>query len=90
MTQYPIPDSPSKMGRPPLNVKPTQVRLPEDVRLRIENIVGKNRMAGFIREAVEAELVRREGRPVLPILLSEKMQTTKRPTNRPRSLPSHP
>jgi hypothetical protein len=48
------------MGRPPMNVKPTMVRLTEDVRARIVALVGANRMAGFIREAVEAELQRRE------------------------------
>lgn len=48
------------MGRPPLGVKPTVVRLAEDVRQRITALVGKSGMAGFIREAVEAELARRE------------------------------
>jgi predicted DNA-binding protein len=48
------------MGRPPLNVKPTVVRLTEDVRQRIVALVGENRMAAFIREAIEAELKRRE------------------------------
>lgn len=48
------------MGRPPLNVKPTVVRLTEDTRRRIAALVGEQRMAGFIREAVEAELARRE------------------------------
>lgn len=48
------------MGRPPLQVKPTVVRLPiEDIE-RIEVLVGKNRMAQFIREAIERELKRRE------------------------------
>jgi hypothetical protein len=52
------------MGRPPLKLesvtKPTVVRLTEDVRKRIEMLVGPNRMALFIREAVESELKRRE------------------------------
>lgn len=48
------------MGRPPLNVKPTVVRLAEDVRRRIVALVGENRMAAFIREAVDNELRRRE------------------------------
>lgn len=48
------------MGRPPLNVKPTIVRLTEDVIDRIEALVGPNRRAAFIREAIEAELERRE------------------------------
>ena len=48
------------MGRPPLNVRPTQVRLSLSAVERIEALVGKNRMAEFIREAVERELRRRE------------------------------
>lgn len=48
------------MGRPPLGIKTTTVRLPEQVMARIEAVAGKNRMAQFIREAVEAELLRRE------------------------------
>lgn len=48
------------MGRPPLGVKPTTVRLPVEMFDRIEAVVGKNRTAVFIREAVENELVRRE------------------------------
>lgn len=48
------------MGRPPLNVKETKVRLSEESRRRIEALVGPNRMAEFIREAIEAELKRRE------------------------------
>lgn len=38
----------------------TGVRLTEDVRHRIEALVGPNRMAVFIREAIENELKRRE------------------------------
>lgn len=60
MTDFPIPVSPSKMGRPPLNVRATQVRLTEETRQRIEALVGPSRMAVFIREAIEAELTRRE------------------------------
>jgi len=52
------------MGRPPLNVKETKVRLADDQRRRIEALVGKNRMAEFIREAVERELARREASSV--------------------------
>lgn len=48
------------MGRPPLNVKETKVRLTLETRARIEALVGPNRMAAFIREAIEAELQRRE------------------------------
>ncbi len=60
MTQIPISDNRAKMGRPPLNVKPTVVRLTEETRERITAIAGPNRMAEFIREAVENELARRE------------------------------
>lgn len=48
------------MGRPPMQVKATVVRLPEEVRERIRDLVGDNGMAQFIREAVERELRRRE------------------------------
>lgn len=57
---FPISAKPARMGRPPLNVKPTVVRLPNDALERIEVLVGKNQMAAFIREAVERELKRRE------------------------------
>lgn len=64
MTQFPIPDSRSRMGRPPLakndETKPTLVRLTADTRSRIEAVAGPNRMAVFIREAIENELKRRE------------------------------
>ena len=56
----PILANPGRMGRPPLNVKPTVVRLSEETLRRIEALAGKNRMAEFIREAVERELKRRE------------------------------
>lgn len=55
--------TPRRMGRPPLHVKETKVRLTDDQRRRIEAIVGPNRMAAFIREAIEAELRRREAVP---------------------------
>lgn len=61
MTQFPISVTNPRMGRPPLNVKPTVVRLSEEALARIEKMVGKNKMAAFIREAVERELKRREG-----------------------------
>lgn len=48
------------MGRPPLGVKPTVVRLSQEARDRIVALVGKTGMAAFIREAVEAELAKRE------------------------------
>jgi Arc/MetJ-type ribon-helix-helix transcriptional regulator len=48
------------MGRPPMQVKPTQVRLSEEVREQIRELVGDSGMAQFIREAVERELKRRQ------------------------------
>lgn len=50
------------MGRPPMQVKATVVRLPIESIKRIDALVGKNRMAEFIREAVERELKRQERR----------------------------
>ncbi|WP_276001688.1 YlcI/YnfO family protein [Bradyrhizobium sp. 197] len=40
--------------------KATQVRLPEEVRDEIRELVGEKGMAQFIREAVERELKRRK------------------------------
>jgi hypothetical protein len=50
------------LGRPPLGNKATQVRLPEETRERIRELVGEKGMAQFIRDAVERELKRREKR----------------------------
>ncbi|WP_157783878.1 hypothetical protein [Sinorhizobium fredii] len=60
MTQFPISNNPRRMGRPPLKVKPILVRLPEGMPERIDALVGKNKRAEFIRQAVESELLRRE------------------------------
>lgn len=60
LTNIPVPDISRRMGRPPLGIKPTQVRLSEEVRERIRELVGDNGMAQFIREAIERELKRRE------------------------------
>jgi hypothetical protein len=60
---FPVPKSrakSSRMGRPPLGIKSTHVRLSPELRARIEALVGKNRMGQFLREAAEAELARRE------------------------------
>lgn len=48
------------MGRPPLNVKPVLVRLPEASIAKIDDLVGPFNRAKFIREAVETEIERRE------------------------------
>jgi metal-responsive CopG/Arc/MetJ family transcriptional regulator len=60
LTHFPISDSRSCMGRPPLNVTPVLVRLPNDVPERIDAIVGKHKRAEFIRQAIERELRRHE------------------------------
>lgn len=60
MTEFPVSVTNRRMGRPPLNLKPTQVRLSPDQTDRIKSLVGENQMAAFIREAVERELKRRE------------------------------
>lgn len=49
-----------RMGRPPLGVKVTAVRLTPEALDRIDALVGPQRRAQFIREAVEAELARRD------------------------------
>ena len=56
-----MPDSDGLMGRPPLGMKPTTIRLSVDTIRRIEAVVGNRRLALFSREAVENELQRREG-----------------------------
>jgi metal-responsive CopG/Arc/MetJ family transcriptional regulator len=48
------------MGRPSLGIVSTTVRLPKSVLERIDLLMGQNRRAQFIREAVVAELERRE------------------------------
>ncbi|MBL8651908.1 MAG: hypothetical protein JNL35_16080 [Sphingopyxis sp.] len=53
-------DSDDGMGRPPLGMKATTIRLSEDTIRRIEAQVGNRQLAKFIREAVEQELRRRE------------------------------
>lgn len=64
MTNFPSTVIPRRMGRPPLNKDSkttlTGIRLTDDTRERIIALVGANRMAAFIREAVENELARRE------------------------------
>ncbi|MBT2246977.1 hypothetical protein JQK15_26135 [Sphingobium sp. BHU LFT2] len=55
-----VSDTDNVMGRPPLGMKPTTVRLSADTITRIEALVGNRRLALFVREAVENELRRRE------------------------------
>ena len=60
MTQFSISTNAKRMGRPPLNNKPILVRLPEEALGKIDELVGTYGRAQFIREAVEAEIERRE------------------------------
>jgi hypothetical protein len=60
LTNIPGTDIGRRMGRPALGVKETKVRLTEEQRERIRVLVGEQGMAGFIREAIERELKRRE------------------------------
>lgn len=60
MTEANSTDKAPRMGRPPLNVKETKVRLTDEQRTRIEALVGTYGMAKFIREAIDRELERRE------------------------------
>lgn len=48
------------MGRPPLHIKETKIRLSPETRERIKALVGNYRIAAFIREAIDRELARRE------------------------------
>ena len=50
------------MGRPPLGVKTTMVRLPIGLGERIDELVGRQKRAAFIREVVEREVERLEKR----------------------------
>lgn len=59
------------MGRPPLNNRSTHVRLPPEHFERIEELVGSRGMAGFIREAVENELARRDAEAAPDELVEE-------------------
>jgi predicted DNA-binding protein len=48
------------MGRPPLNVKSTNIRLPEGLGERIDKLVGRQRRAAFIRDVLAREVERLE------------------------------
>lgn len=59
--EFPISASPGRMGRPPMNVKPTVVRLGEGVPERIDAVLeSKEKRADLIREAIDREVKRRE------------------------------
>lgn len=55
----PAPATTARMGRPPLNMKVLNVRLPPEVVEQIDALVGSYHRPKFIREAVEKELARR-------------------------------
>jgi len=50
----------TRMGRPPLGVRATKVRLTDDQLRRIDQLVGARRMAAWIRDAIDRELERQE------------------------------
>ncbi len=60
LTDFPVSDTAKPMGRPPLNVKMTPVRLRLDQLARIEKVAGPNKRAEFIRDAVDEKLDRNE------------------------------
>lgn len=60
LTRKAIADTPPRMGRPSLGIISTTVRLSASVLARIDALCGAHQRAKFIREAVEAELERRE------------------------------
>ena len=49
------------MGRPPLHMKPTMVRLSKRLLERIDAVAGNYGRAAFIRAAVEEKLAREKG-----------------------------
>jgi hypothetical protein len=55
------------VGRPPLKMEPMILRLPKEVKDRIDAMVGKKRRAQFIREAIERELSGAEGSPAFSL-----------------------
>jgi hypothetical protein len=60
LTQFTAPDSAGRMGRPPLGNKSTNVRISEEVKDRIRQLVGDKGMAQFIRDAIDEKLAKRE------------------------------
>lgn len=56
LTQKPIAVTPAKMGRRPLGIISTTVRLPKTVLEKIDALRGPGRRAEFIRQAVEEAL----------------------------------
>jgi hypothetical protein len=59
---FPSPVTARRMGRPALNLEETKVRLAAGAKSRIIALVGEQRMAAYIRDAVEEKLQRDEKR----------------------------
>lgn len=58
--EYPVSATEPRMGRPPMNVKPMLVRLPDGMDKRIDAVLeAKEKRADLIRKAVELEISRR-------------------------------
>jgi predicted DNA-binding protein len=57
-------DTLKRMGRPPLKLHmgtiKTTIRLPEDLHRKLQSSVDANRIAEFVRDAIEREIERRE------------------------------
>jgi metal-responsive CopG/Arc/MetJ family transcriptional regulator len=52
---------PRRMGRPPLGLEMTMIRLPKGTGKRIDAVMrGKGKRSAFIRQAIEEALERRE------------------------------
>jgi len=60
LTKSVLADTNGRMGRPPLNVKETKVRLTDEQRSRIEKQSGNYGMAKWIRDAINEKLDRDE------------------------------
>lgn len=62
LCDFPMTDTGRRMGRPPLNIGSktitTAIRLTDDVMRRIETVAGPNKMAAFIRDAIDEKLAR--------------------------------
>jgi hypothetical protein len=58
----PSPVMARRMGRPALNLEETKIRLAAGAKARIIALVGEQRMAAYIRDAVEEKLLRDEKR----------------------------
>jgi hypothetical protein len=60
---FKISDSAKRMGRPPLNLPMTTVRLSKEALAEIDELMGRNQRAEFIRQAVDEKLARERRKP---------------------------